>query len=92
MKISYNWLKSYLNIDLPADTVARHLTFCGLEVEGVETVESVKGGLRGLVVGEVKTCVRHPNADKLSLTTVDVGGETPCPSSAAHPTWRPDKK
>ncbi|MFZ7107396.1 MAG: phenylalanine--tRNA ligase subunit beta [Bacteroidota bacterium] len=77
MKISYNWLKSYLNIDLPADTVARHLTFCGLEVEGVETVESVKGGLRGLVVGEVKTCVRHPNADKLSLTTVDVGGETP---------------
>lgn len=75
MKISYHWLKSYLQIDLPAETVARHLTFCGLEVEGFETVESVKGGLRGLVVGEVKTCVRHPNADKLSLTTVDVGGE-----------------
>ena len=72
MKISYNWLKEYLHINLPAEEVAALLTNCGLEVEGIESFQSLKGGLEGLVIGEVKTCIKHPNADKLSLTTVDV--------------------
>src|SRR5882757_2772217 len=75
MKISYNWLKQFLNIDLPAEEVARLLTDCGLEVEGIESFQSMKGGMQGLVIGEVMTCVKHPNADKLSLTTVNVGTE-----------------
>ncbi len=75
MKISYNWLKQYININLPAEEIADLLTSCGLEVEGIHPFQSVKGGLEGLVIGEVKTCVKHPNADKLSLTTVDVGEE-----------------
>ncbi|RLD62322.1 MAG: phenylalanine--tRNA ligase subunit beta, partial [Bacteroidetes bacterium] len=73
MKISYNWLKQYLDIDLSIDKLSELLTDCGLEVEGLEKWESVKGGLQGIVVGEVKTCERHPNADRLSVTTVDVG-------------------
>lgn len=73
MKISLNWLKQYLDIPLPADEVAELLTNCGLEVEGIEKFQSVKGGLEGLVIGEVRTCERHSNADKLSVTTVDVG-------------------
>jgi phenylalanyl-tRNA synthetase beta chain len=77
MKISYNWLKEYLHINLPAEEAGHLLTNCGLEVEGIESFQSIKGGLEGLVIGEVKTCVKHPNADKLSLTTVDVGGEAP---------------
>ena len=76
MKISYNWLKQYLPVDLDASTAARLLTDCGLEVEGMETFQSVKGGLEGIVTGEIKTCEKHPNADKLSITTVDVGGDT----------------
>ncbi|MCX6291444.1 MAG: phenylalanine--tRNA ligase subunit beta [Bacteroidetes bacterium] len=76
MKISYNWLKQYVHIDLPAEEVARLLTDCGLEVEGIEPFQSVKGGLKGLVTGEVMTCAKHPNADKLSLTTMNVGAET----------------
>ncbi len=75
MKISYNWLKQYLDTDLTADEMSVVLTDIGLEVEGMETWQSVKGGLEGLVIGEVKTCERHPNADKLSKTTVDIGGE-----------------
>ena len=75
MNISYNWLKQYINIDLPAEEVSKILTSIGLEVEGIETFETIKGGLEGFVVGEVKTCERHPNADKLSVTTVDIGGE-----------------
>ncbi len=77
MKISYNWLKTYINVDLPAERVAELLTFSGLEVESWETFESVKGGLAGVVIGEVLTCERHPNADKLSLTTVNTGGDRP---------------
>ena len=73
MKISYNWLKQYLNINLPPEEVARLLTDCGLEVEGIETFQSMKGGMKDVVIGEVITCVKHPNADKLSLTTVDIG-------------------
>jgi phenylalanyl-tRNA synthetase beta chain len=75
MKISYNWLKEYINVDLPSEEVAEMLTFCGLEVESIESFESIKGGLRGLVVGEVLTKEKHPDADKLSLTTVNIGAE-----------------
>ncbi len=75
MKISFNWLKQYLNFDLTPEETAQHLTDCGLEVEGIEMFESVKGGLRGLVIGCVKTCEDHPNSDHLHITTVDVGRE-----------------
>ena len=75
MKISYNWLKEYINIDLDANVVAKYLTDTGLEVEGIETVESVEGGLKGIVIGEVLTKDQHPNADRLSITTVDIGQE-----------------
>lgn len=73
MKISYNWLKEYLSIDLEPKKVAEILTDIGLEVENLEEYQSVKGGLAGLVVGLVKEVVKHPNADKLTVTKVDVG-------------------
>ncbi len=73
MKISYNWLKAYINCDKSADEVAVLLTDCGLEVESVEPFQSLKGGLQGLVIGEVITKEKHPDADKLSVTTVNVG-------------------
>lgn len=77
MKISYNWLKQYIDIPETAEEIGKTLTATGLEVESAEPFETVKGGLKGLVIGEVLTCVKHPNADKLSLTTVDVGGPAP---------------
>ncbi|MBT1710911.1 phenylalanine--tRNA ligase subunit beta [Fulvivirgaceae bacterium PWU5] len=77
MTISYNWLKEYIDIPETAEDIGKVLTSTGLEVEKVEEHETVKGGLKGLVLGTVLTCSRHPNADKLSLTTVDVGGERP---------------
>jgi phenylalanyl-tRNA synthetase beta chain len=77
MKISYNWLKDYLNIDLEPAKVAEILTDIGLEIEGTEEWESVPGGLKGVVIGEVLTCKKHPDADKLSVTTVNVGGAEP---------------
>jgi len=77
MKISYNWLKSYLDFDLNPEVVAHYLTSCGLEVEGIETFESIKGGLKGLVVGKVLTCENHPDSDHLHLTTVDIGENFP---------------
>ncbi|OJV35076.1 MAG: phenylalanine--tRNA ligase subunit beta [Bacteroidales bacterium 36-12] len=73
MNISYNWLKEYINIDLPADEIAKILTSIGLEVGSVEQVQTVKGGLEGLVIGEVLTCSKHENSDHLHVTTVDVG-------------------
>lgn len=73
MKISYNWLKKYLAIDLPVEKVSVLLTGCGLEVEAVDKYEQAKGGLAGVLIGEVMSCTRHPNADKLSLTKVDTG-------------------
>ncbi len=73
MKISYNWLKRYLCIDLSPERIAEILTGIGLEVEALEVYESVKGGLNNMVVGHVVDCVKHPNADKLWLTKVDVG-------------------
>jgi phenylalanyl-tRNA synthetase beta chain len=75
MKISYNWLKQYVNVDLTPERMAQILTDTGLEVEGIETIETIPGGLEGVVIGEVKTCEKHPDSDHLSLTTVDVGGE-----------------
>ncbi|MFD1316943.1 phenylalanine--tRNA ligase subunit beta [Namhaeicola litoreus] len=77
MKISYNWLQQFLKIDLEAEQVAEILTDLGLEVEGIEKFESVKGSLDGIVVGEVLTCDQHPNADRLKVTTVDVGLDKP---------------
>jgi phenylalanyl-tRNA synthetase beta chain len=74
MKISYNWLKQYIDIELSPEALAELLTDCGLEVESLEPWQSVKGGLKGVVTGEVITCVKHPDADKLSKTTVDIGG------------------
>ena len=73
MKISYNWLKNYLNLEMPSEEVSILLTDTGLEVESVEKVESIKGGLKGVVIGEVLTKIQHPNADRLSLTTVNIG-------------------
>jgi phenylalanyl-tRNA synthetase beta chain len=73
MKISYNWLKQYLDTDISCQEIIEILTQIGLEVESSEKHESIKGGLEGLVVGEVLTCAQHPNADKLSVTTVNVG-------------------
>jgi phenylalanyl-tRNA synthetase beta chain len=77
MKISYNWLLEQIDIQESPEAIAAKLTGTGLEVEGIEQYESLKGGLAGIVVGEVKTCIKHPNADKLSVTTVDLGGENP---------------
>jgi phenylalanyl-tRNA synthetase beta chain len=77
MKISYNWVKEYLKIDIEPERLARILTGLGLEIEGMEEWESVKGGLEGVVIGEVLTCRKHTDADKLSVTTVNVGGPQP---------------
>ena len=76
MKISYNWLKKYIDFNINPEDLSEILTNCGLEVEGLEKIQSIKGGLEGLVVGEVLTKKQHPNADKLSVTTVDTGGDT----------------
>ncbi|AXT20513.1 phenylalanine--tRNA ligase subunit beta [Flavobacteriaceae bacterium AU392] len=77
MKISYNWLKQFINIDWSVEKASELLTDLGLEVEGVEKYQSVKGGLEGVVVGEVLTCIQHPNADRLKLTTINIGTEAP---------------
>lgn len=75
MTISYNWLQQYLPKQLSVEELSAILTSIGLEVEGTELVEAVKGGLKGLLIGEVLTCEQHPNADKLKKTTVNVGGD-----------------
>lgn len=77
MNISYNWLKQYIDFDLSPAELTQALTSLGLECDSVEEVESVRGGLRGLVIGKVLTCVEHPNSDHLHITTVDLGGEAP---------------
>ena len=76
MRISLNWLKSLVSLDLNPVEIEQILTSTGLEVEGYEEISSVKGGLKGLIVGEVMECEKHPNADKLSLTKVDIGNGT----------------
>ena len=77
MKISYNWLKQFIKIDWSAEKTSELLTDLGLEVEGLETFESIKGGLKGIKVGHVLTCEQHPNADRLKITTVDIGEQLP---------------
>ncbi len=77
MKISYNWLKQFINIDWSPERTGELLTDLGLEVEGIERYQSVKGALEGIIVGEVLTCEQHPNADRLKITTVDIGKNPP---------------
>jgi phenylalanyl-tRNA synthetase beta chain len=77
MKISYNWIKQFIKIDWQSEETAALLTDLGLEVEVVEKYQSVKGGLEGIVVGQVLTCVPHPDADRLKITTVDLGDGVP---------------
>ncbi len=77
MRISYNWLKQFIKIDWKSEETAALLTDLGLEVEGIDKFESLKGGLEGIVVGHVLTCEKHPDADKLKVTTVDLGDGNP---------------
>ncbi len=85
MKISYNWLKQHIELSESPEEISAKLTKAGLEVEGVEEYESIKGGLKGLVIGQVLTCEKHPGADKLSKTTVDVGNGTILPIVCGAP-------
>ncbi len=85
MKISYNWLKQFLDIDWEAAKTAELLTDLGLEVEGISPFESVTGGLEGVVVGEVLECTQHPNADKLKCCVVDLGEGEPVPIICGAP-------
>lgn len=77
MNISYNWLKEYVDFDLSPAELTQALTSLGLECDTFEEVESIRGGLRGIVIGKVLTCEEHPNSDHLHITTVDLGGESP---------------
>jgi|WetSurMetagenome_2_1015567.scaffolds.fasta_scaffold01863_7 phenylalanyl-tRNA synthetase beta chain len=77
MKISYNWLKDYIDINVEPEKLSEILTGLGLEIESVDEWESIRGGLKGVVVGEVLTCVKHPGADKLNITTVNLGNGEP---------------
>lgn len=77
MEISYKWLKEYVDFDLTPQETADALTSCGLEVDALEEVQTIKGGLKGLYVGKVLTCEMHPNSDHLHITTVDLGKDEP---------------
>ena len=77
MTISYNWLSEYLPEKVEPEKLSKILTSIGLEVESLEKYEDLKGGLKGLVIGKVLTCSKHPDADKLSITTVEIGAEQP---------------
>ena len=77
MNISLNWLRQYIDIDLDAEKIAEVLTSIGLETGGIEEVESIRGGLKGIVIGKVLTCVEHPDSDHLHITTVDLGDGQP---------------
>ncbi|MGB5320071.1 YtpR family tRNA-binding protein, partial [Eudoraea sp.] len=77
MKISYNWLKQFLKLDWEAEKTGELLTNLGLEVEGITKFESIKGGLEGVIVGQVLSCEQHPNADRLKITTVNIGKGEP---------------
>ena len=92
MNISYNWLKRYLPTDLSAEEIARILTDIGLEVEGFEKIETIRGGLQGVVVAEVKTCTDHPDSDHLHVTTVDVGSGEPLQIVCGAPNCRAGMK
>jgi phenylalanyl-tRNA synthetase beta chain len=75
MKISFNWLNNYINSEIPVEEVGRILTDTGLEVESIDKIQDVKGGLEGVVIGKVLSCEKHPDADKLKVTTIDIGSE-----------------
>lgn len=92
MKISYSWLNNYLNLELPKEEASVLLTDIGLEVEGIEKIESLKGGLRGVVIGEVLTKIQHPNADRLSITTVNIGEAEPLQIVCGAPNVTVDQK
>ena len=85
MKISHSWLSDFIDLEQSPDEISEVLTQVGLEVEGVERVEKIPGGLQGLVVGEVVECAQHPNADKLKTTLVNVGGEEHLPIVCGAP-------
>ncbi|GAB2556497.1 phenylalanine--tRNA ligase subunit beta [Spirosoma aerophilum] len=85
MEVSYKWLQEFIELHESPEEVGKLLTATGLEVEGIEKVEAVPGGLDGVVIGEVITCTKHPDADKLSLTTVDVGTGQPLPIVCGAP-------
>ena len=80
MNISYNWLKDYVNFDLSPEELSAALTSIGLETGGIEEVQTIKGGLNGLVIGKVLTCEDHPNSDHLHIHTVDLGAYEPVQS------------
>ncbi len=92
MEISYKWLTQFIDLPEDPETVGRHLTATGLEVEHIDKIDAVPGGLNGLVIGEVLTCEKHPEADKLSLTTVDVGTGQPLPIVCGAPNVRAGQK
>jgi phenylalanyl-tRNA synthetase beta chain len=85
MKISLNWLKNYIDLSESPEVISKLLTDTGLEVESHEKIEQIEGGLAGLVVGEVLTCEKHPDADKLKITTVDIGEDQPSPIVCGAP-------
>jgi len=92
MKISYNWLKQYIDHDLTPEKVAEYLTGCGLEVESLELFQSVKGGLKGVVIGEVLTCDKHANSNHLTITTVNIGRKEPLKIVCGAPNVAPGQK
>ncbi|MVM40986.1 phenylalanine--tRNA ligase subunit beta [Spirosoma sp. HMF3257] len=85
MEVSYKWLQEFIELPESPEEVGKLLTSTGLEVEGIEKIEAIPGGLEGVVIGEVLTCTKHPDADKLSLTTVDVGTVQPLPIVCGAP-------
>lgn len=92
MTISFNWLREYIDLPESAEALGEILTGTGLEVESINRLDAVRGGLQGLVIGQVLTCVKHPNADKLTLTTVDVGASTPKSIVCGAPNVAPGQK
>jgi len=92
MKISYNWLRQYISTELSAEAIGEMLTNTGLEVEAIEKIESIRGGLEGVVVGHVVTCEKHPGADKLSITKVDVGNDEFLPIVCGAPNVKAGQK
>ena len=92
MKISYNWMQQFIQAELPIEEQLDLLTDLGLEVEGNSAFESIPGSLAGVVVGEVLTCEQHPNADRLKVTTVNIGQETAVQIVCGALMLLPDKK
>lgn len=92
MKVSYNWLKDFIHCDLSPEKMGEILTSIGLEVESIEVVEAIPGGLKGVVVGEVLTCEKHPDADRLSITTVQLGEGEPVQIVCGAPNVRSGQK